>query len=106
MFGKVGSRRPEEFPRSFMRFLDASWGLFGGLSGASGGSFEASWEPLGGPSRLSGDLLGPLGGLLGASWGLPGVSWGGELEMSVRVPPLGPLLRAFLGLSWAVLEAS
>ena len=83
--------------------LEASW-MFVGISweafrGPLGGSFEASWGPSGG---LLGSLFGPLVGLvgpLGASWGLLEASWGllgasssGSLELSVRVPPLGPLL--------------
>ena len=51
--------------------LEASWGLLGGVLGAS-------WRPLRG-------LLGPLGGLLEASWGSLGAPRGG----------LGAILGAF-----------
>ena len=48
---------------------EASWGLLGGLSGASWRYF---WDLL----RPHGALLGAFGGSSGASWGLLGVSWG------------------------------
>eukprot|EP00959_Pyramimonas_sp_CCMP1952_P248394 5192071-Pyramimonas_sp.AAC.1 len=54
-------------------------------------------------ARLIVAILGLPGGMLGASWGNPEASWDGRLEMSVRVPPLGPPLGAVLGPSWAVL---
>ena len=75
----------------FGSLLGASWEPLGGLLGLPGGLLEASWGPLGG-------LLGPLGGLLSRL----GAYWGGELDFSVRVPSLGPLL----GPSWGNCEAS
>ena len=72
-----------------------AWALFeparaplGAFGGASSGLLRASW--------------GPLGGLTEASWGLLGASWGGELDFSVRLPSLGPLL----GPSWGHCEPS
>ena len=87
-----------------MRLVRCSLGSIGRLlAGLFGGSFEASWGPLGASFGPLGCLWGPLGGLLGASWGLLGASWGllgaswgGRLGFSVRAPPLGPLL----GPSW------
>ena len=64
---------------------------------------------MGRPGGLFGASWGPLGGLLGASWGLLGASWGRGLEMSVRVPRLGPLLEPSwgpLGPSWRPLGPS
>ena len=82
--------------------MDASWGLFGGLSKPLGGSFDAafvapgaSWGPLGG-------LLGPLGVLFGASWGLLGPKARNVRSCSPSVASL----EAVLGLSWAVLGPS
>ena len=63
-----------------------------GLLGASWGPWGASW--------------GPPGASWGASWGLLGASWGGELDFSVRVRSLGPLLGPSWGSpgpSWAPL---
>ena len=80
--------------------LGPSWGppvTSWKLLGASGGPLEAVLKPPGGRFGAS---FGPLGslfwtswGLSGASWGLPEASWGGRLELMVRVPPPGPLLR-------------
>ena len=91
--------------------LGASWGPLGGLVrplacwGPPGGALGASWGLLGGLLGPLRGLLGPLGSASGASGGLFGPSWGGRLEMSVRVPPLEPLLGPSwvpLGPSWSV----
>ena len=74
-----------------------------------GASFEASWGSLGGLLGPLSGLLGPLWGFLRACWRSRGSPWGGGLEISVRVPPLGPLLEPFwavVGASWAVLVPS
>ena len=83
--------------------LRASWDLFGPL----GGLFGASWRPLGGLLEAASK---PLGGRFGASFGPLGallrLSRGGRLEVSVRGPPLGPLLGpswGSLGMSWTPL---
>ena len=71
--------------------MDACWGLFGGLSGPLGSTFEASrellggllrtfWGPLGASFGFLGGHFGASWGLLGASWGLLGAFWGGKLE--------------------------
>ena len=85
---------------------------------------EAIFGLLDGPKRASceplGSFLRPLGGFVGALRGLLSASWDRRLDMSVRVPPLGPLLGpswglfgflgalfgrlgAHSGVSWAVL---
>ena len=77
----------------------------GGCSGAAWGLFWASWGLLG----LLGGLLRPPGGLLGACWRSRGPSKGGGLDMSIRVPPLRPLLGPSwgpLGQYWSHIEAS
>ena len=92
-----------------------------------GGLLEAIFGLLGGPKRAScepfGSFLRPLGGFAGALRGLLSASWDRRLDMSARVPPLGPLLGpswglfgflgalfgrlgALLGASWAVLGGS
>ena len=55
----------------------------------------AFWGPFGAS-------FGHLLGLLRACRRSLGSPWGGGLEISIRVPPLGPLL----GLSWAVLDGA
>ena len=79
--------------------VDACWGLSGGLSGPLGGSLDVSSGLSGtssGPLWTSfgplGGLLAPLGGLMDACWRARGSPKGGGLDMSVHVPPLGPLL--------------
>ena len=65
----------------------------GALWGPLGVSFWASLGP-------RGPLLGASWGPLEASWGSLGASWGGSLDLSVRVPPLGALLRRYWGPLW------
>ena len=120
-----GSREP--LGRSF----EASWEPLGGLLGLLGGhlggllgllgGFCAAWRVVvrrlperDGAAELCGGTRSGLWGTAEkhASGGLPGASWGGELELSVCVPPLGPLLGPSWdppGPSWrprAVLRAS
>ena len=69
----------------------------GGLLEAVG---QASWGRSGASWGFFLGLLGASWGLLEVSCGILGASWGGSLELSVRVPPLGPLLWP----SWGPLE--
>ena len=76
--------------------VEISWEASGEPLGCS---FESSWGSLGGLLGPLLGLLGPLGDFLRACWRFRGSHWGGGLEISVRVPPLGPLL----GLSWGLI---
>ena len=89
------------------RLLRASWGLLGGLLGASWGPPGSSWGPLGGSWGVLAASWGPLGykmifdcdlqatwrrvgGDLGPSWGRPGPSLGSSWRL---LGPLGALLE-------------
>ena len=85
---------------------EASWGLLGGLSGASWRYFWASRGPLGASWGPLGGLLGaswrPLGGILGGLLGPPGGFLGPRARKVNSDPPSwGPL-----GPSWAALRPS